>query len=68
MLFTLKHKLFNSITPSVHKMITHTVKFLQHLLQGFWSVLDHCFIVTIGSLRGEILEKEENFYIKKGNL
>ena len=44
------HKLFNSLIPSVHKMITHTVKFLQHLLQGFWSVLDHYFIVTIGSL------------------
>ena len=31
------------LTPSVHKLVKHTFKILQHLLQDFERVFDHFF-------------------------
>ena len=33
--------IFTTLTPSVHKMVKHALKFFRHLLQDFKSVFDY---------------------------
>ena len=33
--------------PSVHKIVKDTSKILQHLLQGFYCVFDHLWIIDV---------------------